>query len=550
MKIPSLAGVKAFTLEKKLAVLIVILLISLVSFFNMYLSITSQICNAAVSKENLIREHLSISNNFIESMKAYGEVYYSNEGTAFSNHFHLIHYDPVTDRYNMDGIGGTKLETRLGNLTGMGPFSQNPALIQELNLGIKFNTFFHVFSESYPDVAWLYYTSSNNFTNIYPWVSSQRFSFSEDLKTVEFFTAAMPDQNPEREAVWTRPYLDQAGLGYIVTLSAPIYDHDTFKGVVSLDLTNQKLTEILDSEYEIYLITEDNTIIAMSGGILAQTEKLSDQMHLTEKQTNRLKKLDQDKLERFGSDLIYKVEFQEAPWTLMVIVPLWVVLIKAFLFALPILLLGIFFYLNVFEVAKRRIAESNLANSLKELKSYQELLEKAAEYDYLTDTVNRRGLVDRYEAIQNEQKEQNDRERTVSIIMGDIDFFKQFNDTYGHAAGDKVLREIVTLMKDYVSEPDIVCRWGGEEFVILLLDRDYAEGIELAELLRKGIEELVIPFDGYELKTTITFGVQESTTGSSIDQIISEADGALYLGKSNGRNQVVGFQGPEIKNRK
>ncbi len=183
-----------------------------------------------------------------------------------------------------------------------------------------------------------------------------------------------------------------------------------------------------------------------------------------------------------------------------------------------------------------------MANSLEELRSYQDLLSKAAKYDYLTNTLNRRGLKESFDQIVAAGLATNDPSTQISFIIGDIDLFKNFNDTYGHATGDKVLIEIAELMKKNCGENDVVCRWGGEEFVIMLPGKSYAQALEFAEYIRKEIEKIVIPWEGRELKTSMTLGVQEGSYTDTVEHIVDEADRALYIGKARGRNQVVGFR--------
>ncbi len=166
-------------------------------------------------------------------------------------------------------------------------------------------------------------------------------------------------------------------------------------------------------------------------------------------------------------------------------------------------------------------------------------MENAAKHDFLTDTCNRRGLAEIYQA---HAKKPGAEKAPVSFIMSDIDKFKHFNDTFGHTAGDRVLVEIARIMKESISRDDVVCRWGGEEFVIMLLDTPFDAAMRMAETIRKRIEATVIPWaDSAELRATMTFGVAELAEEEEMQACITRADGAMYSGKGKGRNQVVGY---------
>lgn len=129
---------------------------------------------------------------------------------------------------------------------------------------------------------------------------------------------------------------------------------------------------------------------------------------------------------------------------------------------------------------------------------------------------------------------------TCSMVMFDIDHFKKVNDTYGHPAGDEVIRQTAATLRDNLRDIDIPGRYGGEEFTIILLDTN-AEGAQLvAERLRKSIESLVITYDGHDIRFTISLGVAELNHNiSSSTDWIECADKGLYAAKHGGRNRSV-----------
>lgn len=125
------------------------------------------------------------------------------------------------------------------------------------------------------------------------------------------------------------------------------------------------------------------------------------------------------------------------------------------------------------------------------------------------------------------------------IVLGDIDAFKQINDTRGHDCGDHVLTSLAPVLRGVLRGQDAVARWGGEEFLFLLPDTDLRGAGVVAEKLRSTLETAEIAFEGRRVPVAMTFGVAVYTRGGSIDECIQRADRALYAGKHAGRNQVV-----------
>jgi diguanylate cyclase (GGDEF)-like protein len=129
--------------------------------------------------------------------------------------------------------------------------------------------------------------------------------------------------------------------------------------------------------------------------------------------------------------------------------------------------------------------------------------------------------------------------RTFGIIIGDVDGFKQINDTLGHECGDHALREVASVLRSALRAQDAVARWGGEEFLFLLPETDLAETQVVAEKLRAAVERAGLDYAGKPLTVTMTFGVAASVPGTSVDDCLRFADEALYVGKEHGKNRVV-----------
>jgi diguanylate cyclase (GGDEF)-like protein len=165
---------------------------------------------------------------------------------------------------------------------------------------------------------------------------------------------------------------------------------------------------------------------------------------------------------------------------------------------------------------------------------YQKKLEKMATTDKLTGTFNRQG----FDILLDQTLKESPRKRTaLSLILLDVDRFKRINDTLGHSGGDNVLRHIVQTTRQNIRNEDVLSRWGGEEFLILLKECDLANAFLLAEKIRKAIKNAPFRFNGREIPVTISLGVAEHKPGEGIDALFNRVDRMLYLAKQNGRDR-------------
>lgn len=172
----------------------------------------------------------------------------------------------------------------------------------------------------------------------------------------------------------------------------------------------------------------------------------------------------------------------------------------------------------------------------RKLMDYNREMTYQAETDALTGLMNRRAGEKYFEEIRRRSM----RERFfVNVVMGDIDFFKRVNDTYGHDAGDEVLRALSSRFKRFIDGKGAAVRWGGEEFLFIMVGMNGDEAcIDVIDLCHE-IEKMTIPAGERELHVTMTFGVEEVGIDQSMEDVLESADRKLYMGKARGRNQVV-----------
>ena len=174
-----------------------------------------------------------------------------------------------------------------------------------------------------------------------------------------------------------------------------------------------------------------------------------------------------------------------------------------------------------------------------ELRNYIKLIERLSSIDQLTDIPNRRGFDERLTLEWNRAI----RDRTpISVLFMDIDYFKNYNDTYGHQQGDVALRTVAQVFTlELKRSVDFIARIGGEEFVVLLTNTDEINAQIVAERLRARIENLQIPLQNGQFSSiTISVGINTliPTPETLVNDFIHQADNALYVAKNTGRNQV------------
>ncbi|UIN23300.1 diguanylate cyclase [Herbaspirillum frisingense] len=190
--------------------------------------------------------------------------------------------------------------------------------------------------------------------------------------------------------------------------------------------------------------------------------------------------------------------------------------------------------MRALRVLKQRMRERNSLASEREALITQ--LQTSSNTDFLTGVLNRRafftqagqqmGLSQRYG-------------RGMAVVLFDIDHFKRINDTYGHQAGDVILRGVAQLVAGLLRKVDVLARYGGEEFVILLPEADLAQAGSVAEKLRAALEHADFEIeDGRRIKVSASFGVAALCDGAGLEELIRRADLALYRAKRIGRNRV------------
>jgi diguanylate cyclase (GGDEF)-like protein len=193
--------------------------------------------------------------------------------------------------------------------------------------------------------------------------------------------------------------------------------------------------------------------------------------------------------------------------------------------------IGVLIMAVVYNVVINRYVSLVVQKTL-EIHNLNRKLKEIAEKDFLTGAVNRYKL---FQILHMALENALETGRPLSLVLFDFDRFKDINDSYGHQVGDRVLREVIRRVKDTLRDNDIVGRYGGEEFLVILTDTPLHEAVKVAERIRKMVESLEFP-EGF--RVTVSCGVSQMKPEDSLEAMIKRADEALYRAKERGRNRT------------
>jgi diguanylate cyclase (GGDEF)-like protein len=186
--------------------------------------------------------------------------------------------------------------------------------------------------------------------------------------------------------------------------------------------------------------------------------------------------------------------------------------------------------------ALQRELEQRIEARTRELQAANAQLAEASRTDALTGLLNRRGFLEKGE---NEIVRSRRSGKPLCVVMADADHFKRVNDLHGHAAGDVALQGLANLLRGSLRSQDLVARWGGEEFILLLPETDVHGATQVAESIRRRIALQPLVVGGLELPVTLSFGLAEHRPERGLEGTIAHADAALYRAKAEGRDRVV-----------
>lgn len=400
----------------------------------------------------------------------------------------------------------------IGSLTGMSQQLLTPELEHEINAALVLDVQIKPALELDKDVVWLYFLSANQFIYIAPAPQESHFHFTPALYQRSYWLDAGADVNKGRRLMIRGPYEDSAGKGRIITFAQPAYAGDQFLGILGLDLriaTLVQLTNVGAAAGESLLLGADGRVIARQSG---------HQSELIVPPPLSSKLIDWQK--DAAGDL----------WLSSPVVDneLWLAhrLTRSELYwAVARESAGVWFLVLILSLLA--LLSLRLRKTLAEVT-------RLTHVDSLTLALNRRGF---YEAAARAISLAQRNQFVLGVLMLDIDHFKKINDTYGHAEGDLVLKQLGDHLNKARRPSDIFCRWGGEEFILLLLLDRAEDALAVAERMRAAAQRTTIQKDATPI--TLSGGLIVMDADEPIDDAIKRADELLYQAKQSGRNRIT-----------
>jgi diguanylate cyclase (GGDEF)-like protein len=448
---------------------------------------------------------LDVHLSHLRAMKYLADRFLSGRARGIENP--ITRLVPVPERGGYQSVLPPEFGDRahLGRFTGTGPVpAVDDPIADEMGMAVGLTPLMRAIKERSADVPWVQYASARQFMFIFPYQGSESFHFEPELLKRDYFARATPAANPQREVFWSRPYEDAAGQGRIVTVTQPIDRGDTFLGSVSIDFKVQSLRRFLDA------VPIPNThvhVVDREGQRIAQAWPHEDSPDPARHESIRL-------------------PLKSAPWQVELRIDDGELLAAALrgraAHIAAVVVLGItFVFLLLLTRSHRQVRDLAIT-------------------DALTGLYNRR----HFDLVAEHQFELSKRKHlVVGLAMLDIDFFKKYNDHYGHQQGDVALKAVAGAIRQALRRgADQVFRVGGEEFAVLLALHD---GDELEPLMRhvnQAIRDLQIPHVGNPSgHVTVSIGatVISEARWRSVDAAYQRADEALYQAKSGGRDTTV-----------
>ena len=406
----------------------------------------------------------------------------------------------------------TRSLSTAGSITGNAQLPLSDDIRKEMHAALNLDPQINAAFKFDSDIAWIYYQSSNHFIYLAPHVSINQFHFTPHIYKQRYWLESLPEVNKERRMILAGPYRDEGGKGWVITFAEPVYYRDTFLGITALDLRVATLNKLIGVGHA----TGESMMISENSRLMADEHGFDSEQFLRPPVSNKLIDWHEDKhgnmwlsnpvvkdelwlVHRVTRSELYRAAARESTAT-------W----------LMILMLGIVTGLGW------------------KLKSALEEVTRITHIDPLTQALNRRGF---YEQLETSLALARRNSLSVAVLIMDIDFFKKINDNYGHAVGDSVLKQLGAYLLGAKRPSDLVCRWGGEEFVIVMLLNKDDKPMNAAERMRQEAQRTRI--DVADKSINLSGGLVIMQENEDIDSAIKRADLLLYNAKENGRNQII-----------
>lgn len=639
--------------RKKLRLALLVLVILFPILLTLHVLVQQSLSHHRVALE----ESLTHITRLFDQSRAYTDLLVEQVEDEFL-HLDSFEGDTLTfeDRGNAYALATGKEDI---SVTGLGSSqSLTKSQKQEMHLATHLARQFAITKRAVPELTWAYYLSAQAFIAIHPGVAYDDYHLTPADMDRPFYTMNLPGNNQGRLSQWTDVYLDGAGKGLMVTVAKPVYHHESFKGVMALDILLDKLHERLlqveDGILNQIIFHDQGTLLVHSLEPIPTNLVAFDTVLPQSLQANvdKIKTLNDQEHIWVNGYWVVKRAIANTPYTSLTYTPWWQLVFNQFYSLVPILLGLMFIYGMLYSLYSKRKTQQIIAQDTAKFQTvfnqinhmmgivdvngclvevnekalaliqepktavvgqlfwqtpwwqnnpegqkmledtltqaYPKVLSKEVKLvtnkhiemvvdfslhpvfneagdliyftavgiditektkllkqlehmtltDSLTNLVNRRGGLSELKR----QKAIVERHGgSFGLILLDIDHFKYVNDQYGHESGDQVLIMVAKHMIEACRTIDTISRWGGEEFLVILPGADVTETHQVALRICEAIHLITLEaYEGFTL--SITGGCAIFEQGDTLDQVINQADLAMYKGKAQGRDQIVVYE--------
>lgn len=489
-----------------------------------------------------IDEYFSIIVEFIEDAGEIGEEYLKvDEPNIDKNIDDIEFYD------NFTYTTSDRLMSLNRRLFGRGTHFTVNRDSKYVNLAFIFDRFFRDFSTGFVNVTSIGYYSRHNFIYTYSNIGQEYLLSSKyytQAKRYEKIITTLENSGDDLfvKTILNENYLDQHEL----LIGKPVYEDNSVEGLISVNFSLSIIDDIMDNNYyKTYLIDKDGNIVAAnaSAARVGEFDNITDKEYFGAKEGADILAyaFDDSKRDDYNTNCYNFSDVMFDDYVIFLYVPKYSYFIAIFASVMAIVVVGkIMLWLDD-TYLKRSKVRQEITNKYEEVSKLKEELEKVATMDFLTKLYNRRYLLERIE--EEKLTYRNNPDAEFVILMMDIDHFKNVNDTFGHSAGDEVLKNVSKVILSVVKKDDLVARWGGEEILVVLVNKDKDDGMFVAEKIRAEISETVSKTEIDDIMVTISVGVYSLKMTDNFDRALTKADEALYEAKAFGRNRVIQYDG-------
>ncbi len=487
-------------------VVVAVFSISIGVFVSHVKQLKDEIISTFEIRSGLIQNFMDLHRDQVVTMRNLFEERYLGSGADKIKAFKLKKY-PENDSWSATPTQSQYSGIFVGDLAT----PTNEILIREMNAALNIESQVKAAIGYGSEIAWAYYQSANKFLYIAPMRNSQEFRFTRSVYETSYWPQSLPKNNAERRVVGSGPYKDIAGKGWIITIAAPVYARDDFLGVTAIDIKTHNLQKLMTVGRALgspMLVSENRHVLISQKGQLEAS-----QLSSTISAGNIHWKEGED-----GSYWLSSPVLKDEFWFANRVTKkdLYLAAANESVMTWVVLLLAVVLFISAWRLktALHQVSELMLT-------------------DPLTKLYNRRGFYERASALIAFSKRKS---QQIAVVIMDIDHFKKINDTHGHGVGDEVLKDLGGHLKSSLRPYDLVCRWGGEEFVVMLLLDDVEQAPMIAEKLRQEVQKTIVSPE--QRNITMSGGVVILEPEENVDQAVTRADALLYKAKQSGRNRL------------